>query len=57
MSNRLTNLIASGLLILMFLLAFSAKAMSATMDELAHIPAGYSYLSQKDFRLNLNTLL
>lgn len=53
MSNRLTNLIASGLLILMFLLAFfSMKEMSATMDELAHIPAGYSYVSQKDFRLN-----
>jgi len=53
MSNRLTNLIASVLLILMFLLAlFSIKGMSATMDELAHIPAGYSYLSQKDYRLN-----
>ncbi|PJA02305.1 hypothetical protein COX73_01470 [bacterium (Candidatus Gribaldobacteria) CG_4_10_14_0_2_um_filter_36_18] len=53
MSNRLTNLIAVGLLSLMFLLAFfSTKEMSATMDELAHIPAGYSYLSQKDFRLN-----
>ena len=53
MSNRLTNLIASVLLILMFFLAlFSMKGMSATMDELAHIPAGYSYLSQKDFRLN-----
>ena len=53
MSNRLTNIIATGLLILMFLGAFfSLKDISATMDELPHIPAGYSYLSQKDFRLN-----
>lgn len=52
-SNRLTNLIAVGLLILMFFLAFfSMKDISATMDELPHIAAGYSYLSQKDFRLN-----
>ncbi|MCD6528503.1 glycosyltransferase family 39 protein [bacterium] len=52
-SNRLTNLIAAGLLALMFFLAlFSMKDISTTMDELAHIPAGYSYLSQKDYRLN-----
>jgi 4-amino-4-deoxy-L-arabinose transferase-like glycosyltransferase len=37
----------------MFLLMFfSAWNESATMDELAHIPAGYSYLTQKDYRLN-----
>jgi hypothetical protein len=35
--------------ILMF---FSSWNDSATMDELAHIPAGYSYLTQKDYRLN-----
>jgi len=53
MSNRTTNLIAAGLLVLMFLLTFlSMRGDSATMDESAHIPAGYSYLSQKDFRLN-----
>lgn len=53
MSNRLTNLIAAGLLILMFFLAFfSMKDISLTMDESAHIPAGYAYLSQKDYRLN-----
>jgi len=28
------------------------KGDSATMDEMSHIPAGYSYLSQKDFRIN-----
>lgn len=26
--------------------------MSLVVDEVAHIPAGYSYLTQKDFRLN-----
>jgi len=28
------------------------KDDSATMDEVAHLPAGYSYLTQKDMRLN-----
>lgn len=31
---------------------FSIKDDSLTMDELAHLPAGYSYLTQKDMRLN-----
>ena len=53
MSNRLTNFIAGGLLIFVFLVAFfSMKDDSATMDEIAHLPAGYSYLTQKDMRLN-----
>jgi len=53
MSNRLTNLIAGLLLLTVFLLCFfSMKDDSATMDEMAHIPAGYSYLTQKDFRIN-----
>ena len=53
MSNKLTYLIAGALLIVMFVSAFtSCKGDSTTMDELAHIPAGYSYLSQKDFRIN-----
>ncbi len=53
MSNRLTNLIAGVLLIIVFLLCFfSMKDDSATMDEMSHIPAGYSYLTQKDFRIN-----
>lgn len=30
----------------------SARGDSATMDELAHIPAGYSYLIKQDMRLN-----
>ncbi|MFA4890280.1 MAG: glycosyltransferase family 39 protein [Candidatus Paceibacterota bacterium] len=44
---------AGGLLALMFALSFlSAWDETATFDEVAHIPAGYSYLTQKDMRLN-----
>ena len=53
MSNRLTYIIAAILLLIMGALAFfSMLGDSATMDELSHIPAGYSYLSQKDMRIN-----
>jgi len=53
MSNRNTNLIAAALLIIMFFLAvFSMKDDSLTMDEMSHLPAGYSYLTQKDMRIN-----
>jgi len=53
MSNKLTYLIAGALLIVMFISAFTSyQGDSTTMDELAHIPAGYSYLSQQDFRIN-----
>ncbi|MCK5044298.1 glycosyltransferase family 39 protein [Candidatus Parcubacteria bacterium] len=53
MSNRLTNLLAVVLLAFMFLLAvFSMKDDAVTYDEAAHLPAGYSYLTQKDMRLN-----
>ncbi|MFQ6049679.1 MAG: ArnT family glycosyltransferase [Candidatus Paceibacterales bacterium] len=53
MSDKLTNIIAGILLATMFLLAFfSYQEDSLTMDELAHIPAGYSYLTQRDFRIN-----
>lgn len=49
----MTKIFALGLLGLMFILMFfSAWNDSATMDELAHIPSGYSYLTQKDYRLN-----
>lgn len=52
-SNKTTNIIAAILLAIMLITAFfSMKNDSTTMDELAHIPAGYSYLTQKDFRLN-----
>ena len=53
MSNRLSNIVASALLIIMFITAFfSMKGDSLTFDELAHIPAGYSYLTEKDYRIN-----
>ncbi|MEK7596045.1 MAG: hypothetical protein AAB564_00620, partial [Patescibacteria group bacterium] len=52
-SRKISSIIAGFLLALMFVLMFfSAWNESATMDELAHIPAGYSYLTQKDYRLN-----
>ncbi|MFH1978795.1 MAG: glycosyltransferase family 39 protein [Patescibacteria group bacterium] len=41
------------ILITMFgFLFFSTQNDSATMDELAHIPAGYSYITEQDMRLN-----
>jgi len=53
MQNRLANLIAGAMLALMALFAISSVADdSATFDETIHIPAGYSYLTQKDMRLN-----
>lgn len=53
LSNRTSNILAAVLLTIMFCLAFlSMRGISTTMDELAHIPAGYSYLTQKDYRLN-----
>lgn len=52
-SNRPTNIIAVCLLLwVFFATVFSMKSDSLTMDELAHLPAGYSYLTQKDMRLN-----
>ncbi len=52
--NRVTNICATVLLVLMFSLAvFSIKGDSIVFDELAHIPAGYSYLTQQDYRFNL----
>ncbi|KPJ71480.1 hypothetical protein AMJ50_02010 [Parcubacteria bacterium DG_74_3] len=53
MSNRLTSIAATCLLTFVFFIAvLSMKDDSATMDEVAHLPAGYSYLTQKDMRLN-----
>ncbi|MCK4453814.1 glycosyltransferase family 39 protein [Candidatus Parcubacteria bacterium] len=53
MSNRLTYIIAGILLFVMFFTAFlSIRDDSLTFDEVSHIPSGYSYLTQKDYRLN-----
>src|SRR3989338_3932422 len=50
---KISNFVAILLLVLMFLLMFfSSLGDSATFDEVAHIGAGYSYLSEKDARLN-----
>ena len=54
MSNRLTNIIATSILVLVFFVTvFSMKDDSLTMDELAHLPAGFAYFTKKDMRLNL----
>lgn len=53
MSNKITNIAAGILLLIMFCLAvFSIKDDTFTFDETSHIAAGYSYLTQKDYRLN-----
>jgi len=51
--NLIKLLIAPFLLTLMFgLMFFSARGDSNIVDEIAHIPAGYSYLTTGDYRLN-----
>ena len=53
LSNRTTNIIVFILLGVLFTTAFlSMKDDALTFDELAHIPAGYSYLTQQDYRIN-----
>ena len=53
MSNRITNIIAILLLVFVFLITvFSMSGDNVTMDESSHLPAGYSYVSQKDMRIN-----
>lgn len=53
LSDRNTNLLAIILLsFVLIICVFSIRQDSLTMDELAHLPAGYSYLTQKDMRLN-----
>lgn len=47
------KLSVAGLLVVFFLLAFtSSLGDSNTMDEVAHTPAGYSYIVKRDMRLN-----
>lgn len=53
MSNCLSNFIAAILLLIMFGVALSSILDDTfTFDETAHVAAGYSYLTQKDYRLN-----
>jgi 4-amino-4-deoxy-L-arabinose transferase-like glycosyltransferase len=52
-SDSAAYILAAVLLGIMFFLAFFSMRQNAlTFDELAHIPAGYSYLTQQDYRLN-----
>lgn len=45
--------LAAGLLVLMFGLGFTSMVRnSAIVDEVAHVPAAYSYLHYGDYRLN-----
>ncbi|MFH0852472.1 MAG: glycosyltransferase family 39 protein [bacterium] len=53
MSETLTKSIAALLLIFMISVAYySMLDDSAIMDEVSHLPAGYSYVSQGDMRIN-----
>src|SRR4030042_3286883 len=50
--KKLSPIFAVLLVLLMLILAtISQKKESAIMDDVAHIPAGYSYLTQRDMRL------
>ena len=52
-SNKFVNILAVFLLLCMLAVAFlSMKNDSLTMDEQAHIPAGYGYMHEQDYRLN-----
>jgi len=46
------SLVLFSLLFMLVVSVFNARNESAIFDETAHIPAGYSYLSQHDMRLN-----
>ncbi len=51
--KKIRSLFVASILALMAILMFgSAWNDSAIMDELPHIPAGYSYLAKGDYRLN-----
>ncbi|MFA7243786.1 MAG: glycosyltransferase family 39 protein [Patescibacteria group bacterium] len=51
--NFITILLAGVILLSMFIIAlFSAMGNSGIVDEIAHIPAGYSYDKYHDYRLN-----
>src|SRR3989344_750446 len=53
LSNRTTLIAAFFLLLAVFLLTtLSIKDDVFTFDETSHVTSGYSYLTQKDMRLN-----
>lgn len=52
-TDRFIKILATVFLIVFFILAISSAIFeSTTVDEIAHITAGYSYLTKKDMRLN-----
>jgi len=52
-NKYLTYLAVFVLLAVMFFVSlFSLRGDSGTVDEVAHIPAGYSYITEWDYRLN-----
>ncbi|HEX9722533.1 MAG TPA: glycosyltransferase family 39 protein [Candidatus Paceibacterota bacterium] len=53
LTERLVFPLVGTLLVLMaVLMVLSMRGDALTFDELAHIPAGYSYLTQQDYRVN-----
>jgi len=53
LTNKLANILAAVMLAIMAGLTFGAMSGdSLTMDEKSHLPAGYSYVTQKDMRIN-----
>jgi len=50
--NRHNALLAAALLVYGALAVSSMRTNSAVIDETAHLPAGYTYLKTRDFRLN-----
>lgn len=52
-NEAVTRLVAGLMIFAMISLAFfSLKEDSLTFDESSHIPAGYSYISQQEYRIN-----
>ena len=45
-------LLTGGLVVYASLAVSSMRTTSAAYDETAHLPAGYTYLTLRDFRLN-----
>jgi hypothetical protein len=53
MLEKYQNYIVACILLIMFAISISVSRQDAAiMDEVAHIPAGYSYVHYHDFRLN-----
>ena len=53
LTNRTANILAGFMFLAMsMLMLFSMKGDSLTMDEKSHLPAGYSYLTHQDMRIN-----